>query len=182
MILTHYYHEDDRPFQTLLSLSDEAALEVISSFQERAEAVYQRFNNPVEYLRNRRVTEDWLRDEFVKKGGQPIIKYPKYFVIDRAGWIEDGYDGKSKIVQIPLSTFHPDRISFTYPDSMISYWLNSQPGLDFYHSEYHGKVFGLSEIYEIIEKFGIPNREWETDSTRKYDLFIEAQVWENIKE
>jgi hypothetical protein len=30
-------------------------------------------------------------------------------------------------------------------------------------------------------QLGIPDREWETDPARKYDIFIEAQVWENIK-
>ena len=72
---------------------------------------------------------------------------------------------------------------------MISYWLKSQ--IDsaemtlrdrvFYHHEYHGQVFGLSEIYKIIEEFGIPDTEWQTEPNRKYDLFIEAQVWDKIK-
>jgi hypothetical protein len=181
MILTHYYHEDDQPFQTLSSLSNEAALTVISRFEERTGLVYRRFNNPLEYLRQRRLTENWLSNEFVKKGGQPLTKYPQYFVVDRAAWIEDGYNGKSKTVEIPLSTVHPNRVSFTYPDSMISYWLKSQPDRIFYHPEYHGRVFCLSEVEDIISQFGIPNREWETDSARKYDIFIEAQVWENLE-
>jgi hypothetical protein len=182
MILTHYYHKDDRPFQTLSSLSDETALKVISSFQERAGAVYQRFNNPVKYLRHRQITEDWLRDEFIKKGGQPIVKYPQYFVVDRSTWIEDGYNGQSRSIHIPIAAFDRDRISFTYPDSMISYWLKSQTDKIFYHPGYHGNVFGLSEIAEIISQFGIPDREWQTDPARKYDIFIEAQVWENIEQ
>jgi ribosomal protein L21E len=188
MILTHYYHEDDRPFQTLSSLSDEAALKIISSFKERTGAVYQRFRNPLEYLSQRRETENWIRDEFVKQGGQPLTKYPQYFTIGQAVWIEDGYNGKNKIIQIPLSAFHADRISFTYPDSMISYWLKNQ-AIDtnyiqsngFYHPEYHGKVFRLTAIYEVIRLFGIPEKQWQTDMSRKYDIFIEAQVWEDIK-
>ncbi len=181
MMLTHYYHEDDRPFQTLSSLSDKAALNIISNLKDRSGSVYRRFDRPMEYLRQRRITENWLRDEFIKKGGEPLAKYPQYFTIDRSAWIEDGYNVKSKTVQIPLANFNPDRVSFTYPDSMISYWLKSQPDKIFYHPEYHGKVFRLSEIEEIIDRFGIPNREWETDPARKYDLFIEAQVWENIE-
>jgi hypothetical protein len=30
---------------------------------------------------------------------------------------------------------------------------------------------------EIIDRFGIPDREWQDRPERKYDLFIEAQVW-----
>jgi hypothetical protein len=182
MILTHYYHKSDRPFQTLSSSSDAKALSIIASLQARTGGVYRRFDNPTEYLNRRRETERWLRDEFIKKGGKPTTKYPQYFVVDLSAWIEEGYNGQSKAVQISISTFDPDRISFTYPDSMISYWLNSQTERDFYHPEYHGKVFRLGEIQAIIDRFGIPQREWESDPTRKYDLFIEAQVWESIPE
>ena len=70
MILTHYYHPNDEPFQTLSSLSDADALQVIISLQQRTGAVYQRFRHPVDYLRQRRETEAWLRTEFIKKGGQ----------------------------------------------------------------------------------------------------------------
>jgi hypothetical protein len=172
MILTHYYHKNDRPFQTLASTSEEKALSIITSLKERTGAVYRRFNNPAAYLSQRRETESWLRDEFIKKGGKPTTKYPQYFVVDLSAWIEDGYNGQSKAIRIPISAFDADRVSFTYPDSMISYWLNSQTKRDFYHSEYHGKVFSSIDIYDIIDRFGIPQREWETDPTRKYDLFI----------
>jgi hypothetical protein len=46
---------------------------------------------------------------------------------------------------------------------MISYWLKSQLDSIFYQPEYHGKVFSVSEIEYIIDRFGIPDREWETD-------------------
>ena len=38
----------------------------------------------------------------------------------------------------------------------------------FYHPEYHGKVFGLSEIDRVIDLFGIPDREWQTDLTTPF--------------
>lgn len=186
MILTHYYHPDDEPFQNLSSLSESDALDVIASLQQRTGAVYRRFRQPAAYLSQRRETEAWLRAEFIEKGGQPISEYPQYFVVDRAPWIEAGYNGASKMIQMPISAFHPDRVSFTYPDSMISYWLKSQidstePTLRervFYRPEYHGRVFTLNEISKIIDRFGIPNTEWQLEAARKYDLFIEAQVWE----
>ncbi len=181
MMLTHYYHEQDRPFQNLASLSLEIALSVIAGLQERTGAVYRRFDRPAEYLCQRRETESWLRAEFIKKGGQPIANHPHYLVVDRSAWIEEGYNGQSKTVQIPISAFNPDLVSFTYPDSMISYWLKSQTDRIFYQPEYHGQVFGVGEIDKIIERFGIPDREWETEPARKYDIFIEAQVWESIE-
>jgi hypothetical protein len=177
VILKHYYHKDDYPFKTLSSLSEQEALCVISNLSGRNGDVYRRFNNPEKYLKQRKETEDWVRTEFIKKGGQPISIYPQYFVIEQAIWIEEGYNGQSSTVQFPMSAFSPNQVSFTYPDSMISYWLKDQADKVFYHPEYHGKVFNLSEISQIISDFGIPHEEWRTEESRKYDLFIEAQVW-----
>jgi hypothetical protein len=64
---------------------------------------------------------------------------------------------------------------------MVSHWLQSQCRQIFHHPEYHEQVFTLTEIERIIAQFGIPDREWQTDITRKYDLFIEAQVWDTIE-
>ena len=180
MILTHYYHKDDRPFETLSSLFEDEALSVMFNLGKRTGAVYDRFNNPQKYWRQRLKTESWLRQEFIQKGGIPISLYPLYFVVGRAVWIEEGFNGQSSIIEIPLTAFNHKQISFTYPDSMISYWLKNQTEQKFYHSEYHGQVFTLSEICQVIDEFGVPGEEWQTDETRKYDLFIEAQVWDNI--
>ncbi len=126
-----------------------------------------------------------MRTEFVRKGGKPVSTYPHYFVVDKSIWIEEGYAGRSNKIEIPITALNSKQISFTYTDSMVSYWLQSQSDKDYYQPEYHGRVFTLAEITGIIEacasshndRFGIPAREWETDVTRKYDLFIEAQVW-----
>ncbi len=180
MLLTHYHHKNDAPFQNLSSLADKDALSVISSLSDRAGSVYRRFRNPEQYLKQRRETEHWVRQEFIKKGGQPVSVYPHYFAIEQAKWIEAGYNGESLAVQFPVSAFQPEQVSFTYPDSMISYWLKGQTDEAFYRPEYHGQVFVLSEISKIIDAFGIPDEEWRTEEIRKYDLFIEAQVWANI--
>lgn len=180
MMLTHYYHKDDAPFQTLSALADEDALNVISNFSDRAGLVYRRFREPEKYLKQRREAENWVRQSFINKGGKPVSAYPHYFVVERATWIEEGYNGYSRAVHFPVSAFAPEQISFTFPDSMISYWLQSQTNQVFYRPEYHGQVFVLSEIYRLIEAFGIPSEEWRTEAARRYDLFIEAQVWATI--
>ncbi len=180
MILTHYHHKNDPPFQNLSSLADQDALNVMFNLRSRTGSVYRRFREPEQYLRQRQETEQWVRKEFRKKGGRPVSAYPHYFAVEQAKWIESGYNGQSRIIQFPISVFEAEHISFTYPDSMISYWLKSQTDQAFYRSEYHGQVFSLSEIYKIIDVFGIPQEEWRSEETRRYDLFIEAQVWASI--
>lgn len=182
MILTHYHHKDEPPFQTLSALSESEALSVIFDLGKRTGEVYHRFRNPQKYLRLRQATERWLRQEFIRKGGQPLLDYPTYFVVEQATWIEAGYGGESNAIQIPLVAFKAEQVSFTYPDSMVSYWLKDQQDKVFYQPEYHGQVFDTTEIVRIINKFGMPAEAWQTDRTRKHDLFIEAQVWGNIPE
>lgn len=182
MNLTHYYHQDDQPFKTLSSLSEEEALRVVSNLSRRTGAVYRRFSDPKKYLKQRRETELWVKREFIKKGGNPTSGYPQYFTVGRSVWIEEGYNGQSRMIHIPLSAFQSEHVSFTYPDSMISYWLRSQADQVFYRSELHGQVFLLSEMLEVINKFGIPDKEWKTEEAHKYDLFIEAQIWGHIPE
>jgi hypothetical protein len=177
MFLTHYYDRADRPFQSLSALSDRHALKTISNLQQRNGLVYRRFKNPENYLKFRHETETWLRNEFIDKGGNPASIYPYYFVINRSIWIEEGYNRNFNKLEIPISDFDPQQISFTYPDSIVSYWLKTQIDKDYYQPEYHGQVFLLDEILKLVDRFGIPDREWQTQSHRKYDLFIEAQVW-----
>jgi hypothetical protein len=78
---------------------------------------------------------------------------------------------------MPLKDFEPKQISFTYPDSMVSYWLQTQTCKNYYRDEYHGRVFSMDEILELIDRFGISDRDWQVQTDRKYDLFIEAQIW-----
>lgn len=141
------------------SLAEEEALRVISTLRDRSGLVYRRFRNPKQYLKQRREAESWVRKEFIRKGGQPVSVYPHYFVVERARWIEAGYNEESLALQFPVSAFQPEQISFTYTDSMISYWLKNQTNKVFYRPEYHGQVFVLSEISQIIDAFGVPDED-----------------------
>jgi hypothetical protein len=179
MLLTHYYHQKDRPFKNLSALEEQKALSIIRDLQCREGLVYRRFNQPEQYLKMRKETEIWARQSFIEKGGKPNTSYPQYFVVNQSVWIEEGFNQQSFHISFPISDFNPKQVSFTFPDSMVSYWLRSQTHADYYHPEYHGQVFLLDEICQIINQFGIPDREWQTEESRKYDLFIEAQVWDD---
>jgi hypothetical protein len=181
MFLTHYYHQQDKPFQSLSALREAEALNIISRLSDRDELVYRRFHQPEQYLKLRQETEAWVRESFIRKGGKPSSSYPQYFVINQSTWIEEGFNQQSHSVSIPLSAFNLDRVSFTFPDSMVSYWLRTQSDAVYYRPEYHGHVFLIEEIHNIIDRFGIPDKEWKTEKHRKYDLFIEAQVWDSCE-
>ena len=68
-------------------------------------------------------------------------------------------------------------VSFTYPDSMISHWFGRDKSAEFYQAELHGNVFTLAEILSIVEKKGMPEKDWEIKLPRHLAPYIEAQVW-----
>lgn len=51
-------------------------------------AMWSRFKDPMEYLRQRKETELWLRKEFISKGGCPQEAYPIYMVLGVCDLIE----------------------------------------------------------------------------------------------
>lgn len=181
MFLTHYYHKQDKPFQSLSALEEADALSVIGGLSDRDGLVYRRFRQPEQYLKLRKETETWVRESFIRKGGKPNTSYPQYFVVDQSTWIEEGFGQQSRSISLPLSALDSKRVSFTFPDSMVSYWLRTQSDAVYYQPEYHGRVLLPHEICSIIDRFGIPNKEWKTEEHRKYDFFIEAQVWDSCE-
>jgi hypothetical protein len=80
-------------------------------------------------------------------------------------------------ILIPLSLFRECDLSFTYPDSMVSFMLAQRPEADYYLPEYHGKVFTLSEIRSLVEAHGLPGERWGTNLPGHLANYIEAQVW-----
>ncbi len=110
MILTHYHHKQEPPFRSLSILNTEEALIITTQLQAKDGAVYRRFKEPRKYLEARIATEKWLKDEFIKKGGEPKTFFPLYMVVENATWIEEGYNGQSKKIQIQYLSLNQKRL------------------------------------------------------------------------
>lgn len=80
-------------------------------------------------------------------------------------------------IEVPLLLFQECDISFTYPDSMVSFLLANEKGSEYYLPYYHGKVFTLSEVRAIVESNGLPGEKWGTNLPGGLPNYIEAQVW-----
>lgn len=175
--LTHYYHKDENPFRTISSLSDDEAMKVIGKYDPSEALVYRRFKDPIKYLKERRTTELWLRDEFIKLGGKPVNKWPYYLVLGRSSYIFDGYNGECREIKLPMSEIDLEQVSFTYPDSMVSFWLSQRQDEEYYQPKYHGKVFTFDGIKKISADIKHEDNIWEKDKSRAFDFFVEAQIW-----
>ena len=176
--LTHYYSKGTPPFRSLSTLSDEEALKLMTALYD--ETLFgARFKDPLRYLHDRQHTEQWVRAEFIAKGGQPQEPYPIYMVLGSSPWIvsaapDTPYHGE---IRIPLSVFQAGDVSLTYPDSMISYWFGTEKPIEYYQPAYHGRIFTRSEILAIVVARGMPEEGWEPRLPDHLAPYIEAQVW-----
>ncbi len=131
--------------------------------------------DPLSYLRRRRATEQWLRDEFRKAGGVPITPYPIYLTVGRSTYIEE-QGIYNEVLEFPLSTFDAHSISFTYPDSYVSRWLTETQS-SYFKADLHGRVFSLTHLPDLISHPIVRANAWK-EQEHRYDFFLEAQVWD----
>lgn len=179
--LTHYYRIGTEPFRSLSLLTDEEAARLMETMYVEGSVIWERFKEPDQYLQQRRRTEEWLREAFLVKGGRPQAACPVYMVLGRSKWVERMADpltlATTVEIRVPLSIFQESDVSFTYPDSMISYWLGNDQLPKYYQPGYHGKVFTRSEILAIVQSKGLPEEGWETKTPDTLAHYVEAQVW-----
>jgi hypothetical protein len=175
--LVHYYKRPGGPFRSLSLLPDEEALQIMRTLAD--DTIFgARFKDPEWYLSARRQTEQWTRSAFIAKGGTPRVSAPVYMTLGRSPWIEAG--GKSDDpypIMVPLSIFAEGDVSFTYPDSMISRWFETDRPPEYYQPGLHGHVFTRSEILALVEQKGPPEKGWAPDFPPGLAPYIEAQVW-----
>ncbi len=128
------------------------------------------------YLRRRLETEAWLITERRRLLGSTRRERPIYFFL---GNFADGKDpSRPCSLVMPLQALPKDVVTFTYPDSMASLPIGTLDGHRDERRPYHGRVFLFDEIKEVIAKFGMPDASWAEDRRRRFDRFVEVQVWD----
>lgn len=170
--VTHYYLADRKPFLSISVLSGEKLESVLKDLRgknERGES--HRWIAPW-YVQERKKTEDFLRTEFLKKGGKAERQYPLYFILGKNEGLKN--ISKQNEVRILLDDLPKNVISFTYPDSMATFVLKDDPP---YYLPYHGKVFTYEEIVEVIKEYGFPEEGLMQCSKFRYPNCIEMQLW-----
>ncbi|HLO17614.1 MAG TPA: hypothetical protein VK206_22480 [Anaerolineales bacterium] len=179
--LIHFYRSGTEPFRSLSLLAEDDAIQIMQSLYVEGAVFWERFKDPAQYLRMRKQIEQNLRQAFLAKGGMPQQAYPIYMVLGWSKWLQADLDAATLAttaqIQVPLSLFRECDVSFTYPDSMVSFLLANQKESEYYLPDYHGKLFTLAEICQIIELNGLPGEKWGTNLPNFLPNYIEAQVW-----
>lgn len=179
--LIHFYRSGTEPFRSLSALPEAEAVQIMQSLYVAGSVFWERFKEPLQYLQMRKQIEQSLRQAFIAKGGKPQEAYPIYMALGWSKWLRAGPDAATLAttaqIEVSLSLFQECDISFTYPDSMVSFWMAYEKPSDYYLPDYHGKVFTLSEICTIVESNGLPGEKWGTNLPGSLPNYIEAQIW-----
>lgn len=176
----HYYEKSRGPLRSMseLSTAEFAALMDELSTQDTPENRFDESWKRDFYIQFRPYVERTIRDRFVEKGGQPQIDAPRYFTLGPTTWFLDWYKDP-QVIELPLNNVPDEAISFTFPDSMMSYLIAEDRYEPFakFKMPYHGEVFRLSEIVEVIAQYGMPD-ERDPANIEHGNRIIEAQVWD----
>lgn len=179
--LVHLYKRGTEPFRTLSSLGEEEAVSIMQSLYRAGSIFWERFEDPLAYLRLRKQIEGSIREAFIAKGGMPRTAHPIYMAFGRTRWMQHELDAVTLAttteIEVPLAWFDERDVSFTYPDSMVSFLLANEKDPEYYLPDYHGQVFSLSEICSIVECNGLPGDRWGNNLPSSMPNYIEAQVW-----
>ena len=179
--LVHLYKSGTEPFRTLSILPEDDAIRIMQSLYMAGSIFWERFEDPAAYLRLRKQIEQHIRQAFIAKGGMPRQPHPIYMAFGRTRWMLNDLDAVTLAttteIEVPLSLFQECDVSFTYPDSMVSFLLAHEKDPKYYLPDYHGKVFTLSEIRAIVEANGLPGEKWGSNLPSSLPNYVEAQVW-----
>lgn len=171
MYLYHYYEKETGPFQNLSDISVTKAKEVLEHIKQiRPES--QCAKRDEAYIEHRRNCEAMIRLEFEKKGGKIDRFVPHYMVVGHSPWLSTWYP-HCEVIKIPIQEFDVRTISFTYGDSMPTFSPKVNDGKEYRHT-----LYTYSEILEIIEKYGFPQK-WNNDGKFGPERYIEAHIWSN---
>ena len=170
-VVTHNYDPEASLLSNLCDLPPAEAEQALQRIRDSGKRTIK-----ANYLSRRLETEAWLINERQRLLGQTRRNRPIYFFL---GDFADGRDlSRLCSLVIPLAEFPPEVLTFTYPDSIASLPIGIREDHRPERKPYHGRVFTLHQIKRVVQDFGMPGERWRTDHQRRYDRFIEVQVWD----
>jgi hypothetical protein len=91
-------------------------------------------------------------------------------IVGACPWVKQWYLEGAE-VQIPLTKFKDQNISFTYGDLFPV--MRCQDG-----RPYRGLVYTQSELPGLIREYGLP-QQWNAQRQTGPERYIEAQIWDD---
>jgi hypothetical protein len=166
--LYHYYECRRGPFVNLSDLPLSEAEQILTHIRQAGQTFASK--RTPDYLAIRRDLEEHVRRLFEAKGGRPRRARPQYMTVGACTWLREWYVQGCEL-SIPIRSFAPDVISFTYGDTFPALRLHDG-------RPYRGQVYILAELPGLIQQYGFP-QDWNRDGQYGPERYIEAQVWDD---
>lgn len=173
--LYHYYEMEQGPFLNITQNQFDEAKNIQNNI-----SVGFNSQRPPNYIELRFALEKRLKEGFIAKGGKPKRNDPFYFTLGACEWMKSCYKNPG-VVKIPLTNIKSEQVSFTYPDSMVSFQFFDEPKLAKYRKACNGQVYLLNEMKELLNQYGVPSEDKShSQEKHKYDKYVEVQVWDDF--
>lgn len=154
------------PFLSVTSLEPDLRAKTLSQLSEQSAWGLNRFSD-TEYLDRRLEVERHLRNQFIERGGKPVIEHPIYFFLGRHHQFEK--HPLNRRYEIALVDVPRDSITFTYGDTMLSFFSDYRRlSGESYQNPLCNKIFLLDELGDLFSDSHYPKDD---------PLYIEGQLW-----
>ncbi len=79
----------------------------------------------------------------------------------------------------PLREVATEVLSFTFTDSYFNFSERNLRGSAIPPRPYHGRVYQVDDLPALVDEFGLPGERWRHEPDRVFDVYIEAQIWDD---
>ena len=126
LFITHYCFPGTDPWKNIMNLPEREAFRVAAELaaSHPGTTSFYRFADFVNYYPNRKKADEYVREAFIRLGGNPRLPHPYSFVLAESEYLKEWFDCSDSIT-LDLSEIPDDQVSFTPGDScaMITHGL-----------------------------------------------------------
>lgn len=166
MVITHYYTQNSKPFQSITDLPTSLRQNLCKLFTPNTNRAFIRFKDYDTYINNRIKTEEWLYYEFIKIGGIPLVYHPLYFVLGESTYLKNCFGKNTLAMQLDITHIPATDISFTLRDSVQLYLSAVEP-----HD-----IYNIERLNRWINLHFSSMPQLENYMNQRH-IYVEAQLW-----
>lgn len=167
--IVHYYFPNTDPWKNIMLLPEEEAFKVADRLAKTHpdETSFGRFSDFVNYYPARKKADSYVREEFLRLGGNPKLKHPYSFTLGECDYLKEWFKSEDKLVY-NLSDIPDEQVSFTLGDSCALLMRGDKPTV-------LTKRMLLERIHEYNDSLEMFLKE-SLDNC----AYVEVQLWDKI--
>ena len=165
--IIHYYYPGTDPWKNIMALPEEEAFRIAAKLaaEHPNTTSFGRFADFGNYYPARKRADEFVRNEFIRLGGKPLLPHPYSFTLLECDYLRKWFDCKEKIV-IDLEDVPDDQVSFTFGDSCALLQHGTVP-----------EVLTKGMLLDRINAYEGSVDAFLKESLGKY-AYVEVQLWE----